>query len=42
MVGGVIASDAVRHPFAPHDGATRAGLLALARDLEPLALCWGK
>ncbi len=40
--GGVIASDAVRHPFAPLDEATRAGLLALARPLEPLALRWGK
>ncbi len=42
MAGGVIASDAVRHPFAPLDDATRAGLLALARDLDPLALRWGK
>ena len=42
MAGGVIASDAVRHPFAPLDDATRAGLLALARDVDPLALRWGK
>ena len=42
MAGGVIASDAVRHPSAPLDDATRAGLLALARDLDPLALRWGK
>ncbi|HET9041541.1 MAG TPA: dihydrodipicolinate synthase family protein, partial [Burkholderiales bacterium] len=40
--GGVIKSDAVRHPLAPLDVATRAGLLALARDLNPLALRWGK
>ena len=42
MAGGVIASDAVRHPFAPLDNATRAGLLALARELDPLVLRWGK
>jgi dihydrodipicolinate synthase/N-acetylneuraminate lyase len=42
MAGGVIRSDAVRHPFAPLDDATRAGLLELARDVDPLALRWGK
>jgi 4-hydroxy-tetrahydrodipicolinate synthase len=42
MAGGVIRSDAVRHPFAPLDDATRAGLLELARDANPLALRWGK
>ena len=42
MAGGVIASDAVRHPFAPLDEATRVGLLALANDLDPLVLRWGK
>jgi len=40
--GGVIKSDAVRHPLAPLDPATRAGLLALARELNPLALRWGR
>jgi 2-keto-3-deoxy-L-arabinonate dehydratase len=40
--GGVIKSDAVRHPLQPLDPATRAGLLELARELEPLALRWGK
>jgi dihydrodipicolinate synthase/N-acetylneuraminate lyase len=40
--GGVIQSDAVRHPFAPLHPATRAGLLELARELRPLALLWGK
>jgi 2-keto-3-deoxy-L-arabinonate dehydratase len=39
--GGVIASDAVRHPFAPLPASTRSGLLELARALEPMALRWG-
>ena len=42
MAGGVIASDAVRHPFEPLHPATRAGLLEIAEDLQPLALRWGK
>jgi dihydrodipicolinate synthase/N-acetylneuraminate lyase len=41
MEGRVIASDAVRHPLAPLHPATRAGLLALAREANPLALRWG-
>ena len=40
--GGVIRSDAVRHPLQPLHPATRAGLLELAREVEPLALRWGK
>ncbi len=40
--GGVIASDHVRHPLEPLDPATRAGLLALARPLDPIVLSWGK
>ena len=40
LITPVIASDAVRHPFAPLDEATRAGLLALAKPLEPLVLRW--
>ncbi|MCC7038984.1 MAG: dihydrodipicolinate synthase family protein [Burkholderiales bacterium] len=40
--GGVIASDAVRHPLLPLDPATRAGLLELAREVSPLALRWGR
>jgi 2-keto-3-deoxy-L-arabinonate dehydratase len=40
--GGVIRSDAVRHPLEALHPATRAGLLELARDLNPLALRWGK
>jgi 2-keto-3-deoxy-L-arabinonate dehydratase len=42
MEGGVIRSDAVRHPLEPLHPATRAGLLELAREAEPLALRWGK
>ena len=41
MEGGVIKSDALRHPLAPLHAATRAELLDLARDLAPLALTWG-
>lgn len=41
-VGGVIASDAVRHPLEPLHPATREGLLELAREARPLALTWGK
>ncbi len=40
--GGVIASAAVRHPLEPLHPATEAGLLELARDLDPVALRWGK
>lgn len=40
--GGVIRSDAVRHPQAPLDEPARQGLLALAQALEPLALTWGR
>jgi len=40
--GGVIESEAVRHPLVPLDPTTRAGLLELARPLDPLALRWGK
>ena len=42
MEGGVIKSDAVRHPLEPLDPATRAGLLELARAANPLALRWGR
>jgi 2-keto-3-deoxy-L-arabinonate dehydratase len=42
MEGGVIACDAVRHPLAPLHPATRRGLLALASDVRPLALSWGR
>ena len=38
--GGIIASDRTRHPTAPLDPATRAGLLELARPRDPLVLRW--
>ena len=40
--GGVIRSDAVRHPLAPMHPAVRAGLLKVARRLDPAVLRWGK
>jgi 4-hydroxy-tetrahydrodipicolinate synthase len=40
--GGVIRSEAVRHPLAPMHPAVREGLLKVARRLDPLALRWGK
>lgn len=40
--GGVIKSDTVRHPLEPLAPDTRRGLLDLARDLDVLALSWGK
>ena len=42
MEGGVIASDRVRHPLAPLPAHTRARLLALAAELDLLALRWGR
>ena len=42
MAGGVIRSDAVRHPLEPLHPATREGLLELAKEANPLALRWGK
>ena len=42
MEGGVIKSDAVRHPLEALHPATRSGLLELARAANPLALRWGK
>ena len=39
--GGVIKSDAVRHPLAPMHPAVRAGLLQVARRLDPMVLRWG-
>jgi dihydrodipicolinate synthase/N-acetylneuraminate lyase len=40
--GGVIRSEAVRHPLEKLHPATRAGLIELARAVDPLALRWGK
>ncbi|MEO8361530.1 MAG: dihydrodipicolinate synthase family protein [Vicinamibacteria bacterium] len=42
MEGGVIKSDAVRHPLEALHPETRAGLLELVRELNPLALRWGR
>ncbi len=42
MEGGVIKSDAVRHPLEALHPAARAGLLELARELDPLVLRWGR
>ncbi len=41
MEGGVIGSDAVRHPLEALHPAAKAGLLELAREVQPLALRWG-
>ena len=40
--GGVIGSDAVRHPLPQMHPATREGLLKVARRLDPLVLRWGR
>ena len=40
--GGVIASEHVRHPTRPLHPETRAQLLELAREADPLALRWGR
>jgi 4-hydroxy-tetrahydrodipicolinate synthase len=40
--GGVIRSDAVRHPLPSMHPATREGLLKVARRLDPLVLRWGR
>ncbi|WP_207461519.1 dihydrodipicolinate synthase family protein [Azospirillum sp. SYSU D00513] len=40
--GGVIASDAVRHPLLPMHPQTRAGLIETARRLDPLVLRWAR
>lgn len=42
MEGGVIRSDYVRHPLKPMSDRTKQRLLSLARDLDVLALKWGK
>ncbi len=41
QAGGVIASDHVRHPTRPLHPATKAELLELAREVDPIALRWG-
>jgi 2-keto-3-deoxy-L-arabinonate dehydratase len=40
--GGIIASEAVRHPVLPLHAASRAGLIEIARRLDPLVLRWAK
>lgn len=40
--GGVIAHDGPRHPFPPLQPAARAGLIDIARRLDPLVLRWGR
>ena len=40
--GGVIKSDSVRHPLQPLHPATRAGLIEIARSLDPVVLRWGR
>ena len=42
MEGGVIRSDAVRHPLETLPIAGRKDLLELARPLDPVVLRWGK
>jgi dihydrodipicolinate synthase/N-acetylneuraminate lyase len=39
--GGVISSEAPRHPFPAMHPSVRAGLLEAARALDPLVLRWG-
>jgi 4-hydroxy-tetrahydrodipicolinate synthase len=40
--GGVIASDFARPPQQPLHPATRAGLIEIARRLDPVVLRWGR
>jgi 4-hydroxy-tetrahydrodipicolinate synthase len=40
--GGVIKSEAVRHPQVPLPAPTRAELMELVREANPLALRWGR
>jgi len=40
--GGVIKSDTVRHPLQPLHPTTRAGLIEIARTLDPVVLRWGR
>jgi len=40
--GGIIASDAARHPVAPLSAPIRAGLIEIARRLDALVLRWAR
>ncbi|MDF0597373.1 dihydrodipicolinate synthase family protein [Psychromarinibacter halotolerans] len=42
MEGGVIGSDYVRHPLKPMSQRTKDRLLSLSRELDLIALKWGK
>ena len=42
MEGGVIGSDHVRHPQKPMSERTKVRLLELAKDMDLIALKWGK
>ena len=42
QAGGVIRSDALRHPIPPLRPEARAGLVAIARRLDAKVLRWGK
>jgi len=40
--GGVIASEAARHPILPVHPVIRAGLIEVAQRLDPMVLGWGR
>ena len=40
--GGVIACEAPRHPWPAMHPAVRAGLIEVARRLNPMVLRWGQ
>jgi 2-keto-3-deoxy-L-arabinonate dehydratase len=40
--GGVIRSDAVRHPLQPLHAETKKGLIEIAQRLNPIVLSWGR
>ncbi len=40
--GGIIASETARHPIPALPPAARAGLIEVARRLDPLVLRWGR
>lgn len=40
--GGVIASEAGRHPFPAMHPEVRRGLIDIARRLDPLVLRWAR
>jgi 2-keto-3-deoxy-L-arabinonate dehydratase len=40
--GGIIASEAVRHPVLPLQADSRAGFIEIARRLDPLVLRWAR